>query len=85
MIVEIIKENTGDMSLLYGTKYRFVSNLSHLMTFTASTMHLARKQEKQPSRGVLRKRCSGNIQQIYMRTPMHTFVSGMNKYLERNL
>ena len=26
--------------------------------------------QKQPSRGVLRKRCSENMQQIYMRTPM---------------
>ena len=26
--------------------------------------------QKQPSRGVPRKRCSGNIQQIYRRTPM---------------
>ena len=26
--------------------------------------------QKQPSRGVLRKRCSGNMQQIYRRTPM---------------
>ena len=24
----------------------------------------------QPSRGILRKRCSGNIKQIYMRIPM---------------
>ena len=28
--------------------------------------------QKQPSRGVLRKRCSENMQQIYMRTPMPT-------------
>ena len=27
---------------------------------------------KQPSRGVLRKRCSENMQQIYRRTPMPT-------------
>ena len=27
-------------------------------------------QQKQPSRGVLRKRCSENMQQIYRRTPM---------------
>ena len=26
--------------------------------------------QKQPSRGVFRKRCSGNMQQIYRRTPM---------------
>ena len=26
--------------------------------------------QKQPSRGVLKKRCSGNMQQIYRRTPM---------------
>ena len=28
--------------------------------------------QKQPSRGVLRKRCSENMQQIYRRTPMPT-------------
>ena len=27
-------------------------------------------RQKQPSRGVLRKRCSENMQQIYRRTPM---------------
>ena len=27
-------------------------------------------QAEQPSRGVLRKRCSENMQQIYRRTPM---------------
>ena len=26
--------------------------------------------QKQPSRGVLKKRCSENMQQIYIRTPM---------------
>ena len=26
--------------------------------------------QKQPSRGVLKKKCSENIQQIYRRTPM---------------
>ena len=28
--------------------------------------------QKQPSRGVLRKKCSGNMLQIYSRTPMLT-------------
>ena len=28
------------------------------------------KLQKQPPRGVLRKRCSENMQQIYRRTPM---------------
>ena len=28
------------------------------------------KDQKQPCRGVLRKRCSENMQQIYRRTPM---------------
>ena len=28
--------------------------------------------QKQPSRGVLRKRCSKNMQQIYRRTPMQS-------------
>ena len=35
------------------------------------TLHLYRlKRQKQPSRDVLRKRCSENMQQIYRRTPM---------------
>ena len=28
------------------------------------------KRQKQPSRGVLKKMCSKNMQQIYRRTPM---------------
>ena len=32
--------------------------------------HLFLKLEKQPPRGVPRKRCSENMQQIYLRTPM---------------
>ena len=32
--------------------------------------HQKAKLQKQPSRGVLKKRCSENIQQIYRRTPM---------------
>ena len=31
---------------------------------------LPKIMQKQPSRGVLRKRCSENMQQIYRRTPM---------------
>ena len=33
-------------------------------------IHLTEKSQKQPSRGVLRKMCSENIQQVYRRTPM---------------
>ena len=33
-------------------------------------IHTSKKTHKQPFRGVLRKRCSGNRQQIYRRTPM---------------
>ena len=32
--------------------------------------HHIDKCQKQPSRGVLKKRCSENIQQIYRRTPV---------------
>ena len=36
--------------------------------------------QKQPSRGVLRKRCSGNMQQIYRRTLMpKSYISQVNK------
>ena len=33
-------------------------------------MRLLGSYQKQPSRGVFRKRCSENMQQIYRRTPM---------------
>ena len=33
-------------------------------------IHLTEKSQKQPSRGVLRKMCSENMQQVYRRTPM---------------
>ena len=32
-----------------------------------------RKSQKQPSRGVLKKSCSENMQQIYRRTPILKF------------
>ena len=32
--------------------------------------NIRKKRQKQPPRGVLRKRCSENMQQIYRRTPM---------------
>ena len=32
-----------------------------------------RKSQKQPSRGVLKKSCSENMQQIYRRTPIRKF------------
>ena len=31
--------------------------------------------QKQPSRGVIRKRCSENMQQIYRRKPMQNVIS----------
>ena len=37
------------------------------------TIHF--KLQKQPSRGVLRKRCSENMQQIYRRTPFRSAIS----------
>ena len=43
----------------------FFTKLFSLETFTNSSI-----TEKQPSTGVLRKRCSENMQQIYRRTPM---------------
>ena len=39
----------------------------YLITVTAFFM-----SQKQPPRGVLKKRCSKNMQQIYRRTPMLT-------------
>ena len=37
-------------------------------------LRLKRKQ-KQPTRGTLRKRCSGNMQQIYRRNPRRSVIS----------
>ena len=34
------------------------------------TQYQRKKPQKQPSRGVVRKRCSENMQQVYRRTPM---------------
>ena len=49
-----------------------VSSLPLLKITTKSTHFLPakKKTQKQPSRGVLRKRCSENMLQIYRRTPM---------------
>ena len=49
--------------------------LEHIQVASRSTGQDKKKLfdarlQKQPSRGVLRKRCSENMQQIYMRTPM---------------
>ena len=42
------------------------------LIFSNNSVHVDVKVnvQKQPFRGVLRKRCSENMQQIYMRTPM---------------
>ena len=44
-------------------------------------MFLSKYTQKQPSASVLRKKCSKNIQQIYMRSPMPKFDF---KKLQRN-
>ena len=47
------------------------SKLSWDITLKILFSYLIYKEiEKQPPRGVLRKRCSENMQQIYRRTPM---------------
>ena len=45
--------------------FEALHNLIHLNNFSDTNTI-----QKQPSRGVLRKRCSENMQQIYRRTPM---------------
>ena len=52
-------------------------NCTSAWEFSCKRLHTCSKKsyymletQKQPSRGVLRKRCSENIQQIYKRTPM---------------
>ena len=44
------------------------------MKFRETWYLKSRIHYKQPSRGVLRKRCSKNMQQIYRRTPMPNFI-----------
>ena len=39
-------------------------------TFKSTKVHIIYLFQKQPRRGVLRERCSENMQQIYSRTPM---------------
>ena len=46
------------------------SNNGGPFPFSSSLSLLKWKIQKQPSRGVLIKRCSENMQQIYRRTPM---------------
>ena len=42
---------------------------AHCVCFSNSVLFKVSFIQKQPSRGVLKKRCSGNMQQIYRRTP----------------
>ena len=49
------------------------SKLSKLTLFVMTSidvLHVWEVEQKQPSRGVFIKRCSGNMQQIFRRTPM---------------
>ena len=46
------------------------TQLNTRLNLSDKRVNLAGYFQKQPSRGVLKKRCSENIQQIYARTPM---------------
>ena len=46
------------IDMIYFARSKFLRDLVH------------KKSQKQPSRGVLRKRCSEDMQRIYRRTPM---------------
>ena len=50
------------------------------MTFlwTPVVKGLTNKEQKQPTRGVLRKRCFENMHQTYRRTPYRTWISPVN-------
>ena len=72
---------SSDIFLLKIWKYPFPILSCSFKWHTLHEMHfpvmqrscdilLLQHLQKQPSRGVLRKRCSENMQQIYMRTPM---------------
>ena len=49
---------------------KIFSKLTKVQQFQIIFFLRLKKNQKQPSRGILRKRCSENIQQIYRRTPM---------------
>ena len=61
-ISEIMWNSAFEMTWILTSK---VEHCKHIAT-CFKNMEL----QKQPSRGVLRKRCSENMQQIYKRTPM---------------
>ena len=48
----------------------FVKHFKMILIFSSIGLFGHKIFQKQPFRGVLRKRCSGNMQQIYRRTPM---------------
>ena len=48
---------------------------AHCVCFSNSVLFKVSFIQKQPSREVLKKRCSGNMQQIYRRTPCWSVVS----------
>ena len=50
--------------------YKYFNGLSPDHHFQTKIKYNPRNIQKQQSRGVLRKRCSKNMQQIYRRTPM---------------
>ena len=49
---------------------KIFSKLTKVQQFQIIFFLRVKKNQKQPSRGILRKKCSENIQQIYRRTPM---------------
>ena len=59
--------NLSDPHSLLKIRSPSVNVLSNIMTYYS---HKNANRQKQPVRGVLRNRCSENIQQIYRRTPL---------------
>ena len=65
----------ANFSFLYSLKKDFKGYIRGYINETLARNGLKHRKtisekQKQPSRGVLRKRCSQNMQQIYKRTPM---------------
>ena len=65
--MKIIKKFNGRRKK---TKLRIKIRISLHSTSFTSCVSFADWNQKQPTRGVLGKRCSENMQQIYQRTPM---------------
>ena len=73
--------NALKRKMLFNEGMNFIEHCLWSSTFISTKVN----NQKQPSRVVLRKRCSGNTQQIYWRTPMLKYdFNNVGKQLYQN-